>query len=224
MRRYERPPACTSGERSIWVSSDALSRRASGWGCRRASGPTRPAQRWRRRGRARSGRPRRGWSAWMTWGPPFLPRRPRWAPAMESTIAAAGSAPQGAKVVIRALPGGGRAPPRWWTSDDAEGAGAAGGLGARVHVELAEDVGEVGRDRLLSDEQPLGDLAVGQPLGEEAQDLGLARGQAGRVLDAGRRGRRRELEPGAPGERLDRLAQRARAERGGGGVRLGEQP
>src|SRR3954466_16332504 len=51
--------------------------------------------------------------------------------------------------------------------EHAEPLRAACGLDARVHAELAVEVGHVRADGLLADEQPLGDLAVGQAVGEE---------------------------------------------------------
>ncbi len=49
----------------------------------------------------------------------------------------------------------------------------------QVDVQLVVDVHEVGLDRGLADEQAAGDLLVGQALGEQAQDLDLARRQGG---------------------------------------------
>ena len=49
-------------------------------------------------------------------------------------------------------------------------------------VELAQDRGDVVGDRLCGEEQPLRDVGVAQPLGDERQDLELARGQVGGVL------------------------------------------
>ena len=54
-------------------------------------------------------------------------------------------------------------------------AGDRGGLGAAGGAELAQDVGDVDRDGLGADEQLLADLAVGPALGDQRQDLGLAR-------------------------------------------------
>jgi hypothetical protein len=61
-----------------------------------------------------------------------------------------------------------------------------GGLDARVDAELGVDSGEVVADRLRRQEEPLGDLGVAQPRGDEGQDLRFALGQAGR-MGAGRR-------------------------------------
>ena len=56
---------------------------------------------------------------------------------------------------------------------------------ARREVELAQDVRDVAVDGVLADHQPLGDLPVRQPFGEQRQHLALARrelGQAGRAV------------------------------------------
>src|SRR5919202_2569264 len=53
-------------------------------------------------------------------------------------------------------------------------------LDAVAHAELLEDVGPVRLDGLLADRQQLGDLAVRVALGDELDDLLLARGE--RVL------------------------------------------
>jgi len=50
-----------------------------------------------------------------------------------------------------------------------------GQLGARGDVQLAVGVAEVGLHRPGGDEQRLGDLAVGQPVGGEATDAPLRR-------------------------------------------------
>ena len=62
------------------------------------------------------------------------------------------------------------------------------GLDAVAQVELLEDVGDVGLDRRVADEQPLGDLGVREALGDQAEDLELARGQ---LVDRLRRRRAR---------------------------------
>src|SRR2546422_6856135 len=46
-------------------------------------------------------------------------------------------------------------------------------LGPGVHAELGEGVREVGLDRAPADEQPLADLRIGEPLGEELDDRTL---------------------------------------------------
>jgi hypothetical protein len=45
-------------------------------------------------------------------------------------------------------------------------------------------VGDVALDRVLADDQPLGDLGVRQAAGDEREDLGLARRE---LVDRGRR-------------------------------------
>src|SRR5262245_5234178 len=57
----------------------------------------------------------------------------------------------------------------------------------RGDAELAVDRAQVRVDRPRADDQPLGDLRVGQPLGDQAQHLDLAPGQAHRTA-GGRRG------------------------------------
>src|ERR1044072_31624 len=47
------------------------------------------------------------------------------------------------------------------------------GLGAPLHVGLAQRVGDVVLDRLLGQEHPLADLPVGQALADQLQDLPL---------------------------------------------------
>ena len=57
--------------------------------------------------------------------------------------------------------------------------GVSGRLGAVHHVKFAEDVADVGLDRLVTDAQIEGDLSVGAPPGHEGQHLDLARCQCG---------------------------------------------
>ena len=57
-------------------------------------------------------------------------------------------------------------------------------LAARAHAELGEGGGEVALDRALGEEELVGDLGVGQALGDVGEDLALAVGE-GRALDAG---------------------------------------
>src|SRR5215204_2826520 len=55
-------------------------------------------------------------------------------------------------------------------------------------VELAQHMADVRLDRALAEEQPLGDPAVGQPLGHQSEDLPLALGELGeRPVGARRR-------------------------------------
>ena len=110
-------------------------------------------------------------------------------------------------------------------------AGDGGGLGAAGGAELAEDVGDVHRDGLRADEQLLADLAVGPALGDQGEDLGLARGQRVRrtVGAGGGRPERPQLveqrlgaEPvrGLAGQVAD-LARRRRGRRSRAGCRPG---
>jgi hypothetical protein len=57
-----------------------------------------------------------------------------------------------------------------------------------VHVQFAEDVGEMGPHRGGSDEQPLADLAVGQPLRVAFGDRALARRERGEASNSVRPG------------------------------------
>ena len=68
------------------------------------------------------------------------------------------------------------------------GAQESRGLGARARAELAQHRPHVVVDRPLGDHQALGDLAVGQPLAEEAQHLPLAAGEPVGRGDADRGG------------------------------------
>ena len=62
-------------------------------------------------------------------------------------------------------------------TDEAAADRVARELDAVAHAELLEDVRAVALDRLLADEQHLGDLLVGVRLGDELDDLLLARGE-----------------------------------------------
>jgi len=67
------------------------------------------------------------------------------------------------------------------------------GLAAALNVELAEDRRDVVCDRLLREEQVVGDLPVAKTPADQSEDLGLARGQAGGIVP-----RRRAWAPGQP--------------------------
>src|SRR5439155_5539826 len=56
-------------------------------------------------------------------------------------------------------------------SEQAEPAGGGGGLAARGHLQLGDDVGDVHARRLRRDVQGLGDAAVAAALGDQAQHL-----------------------------------------------------
>ena len=62
--------------------------------------------------------------------------------------------------------------------DETEAIGGRDRLRAAVHAELREQVLDVGRDRLLADDEGGRDLALLLPLGEEGDDLALARMRA----------------------------------------------
>ena len=44
-------------------------------------------------------------------------------------------------------------------------------------AQFAQEIGDVGASSARTDEQPLGDLGIGQPLGEEAEDFLFPPGQ-----------------------------------------------
>jgi hypothetical protein len=48
-------------------------------------------------------------------------------------------------------------------------------LDARADVEFAEDLSQVERNGVRADEQLIGDLLVGEPLGDETQNFALPR-------------------------------------------------
>src|SRR3954454_15683179 len=62
------------------------------------------------------------------------------------------------------------------------------GLAARPDPELGEDRRDVVLDGLARQEQPLRDVAIAQALGDQREDIELARGEVGGVL-AGRTAR-----------------------------------
>ena len=66
---------------------------------------------------------------------------------------------------------------------EAEAPCLRGRVVAGVHVELLEYGGDVVVDRAGRQDESLGDVRVGQPVREEAQDLHLPSSETGRVLD-----------------------------------------
>ena len=76
----------------------------------------------------------------------------------------------------------------------------AGGFGAVAQPQFGQDVADVVLDRLAADEEPLGDLRVGQPLAEQLEDFVLAFGER-----LSRSPGRRDLQAEAP-------------QQGGGGI------
>src|SRR5215216_8106220 len=81
--------------------------------------------------------------------------------------------------------------------------GVAHQLIAPGQLELGEDVLDVVLDRLDAEEQLVGDLLVGVALGHQAQDLGLAGGQAG--LGAAAHAPELAQDQGGQGRREGRL-------------------
>src|SRR5215216_10243 len=63
--------------------------------------------------------------------------------------------------------------------------GVGGRFGPVAQAELGQQVPHMGLDRLAGDEEPLGDLRVGQAGPDQRQDLGLALGQRAGPLGAG---------------------------------------
>ena len=57
--------------------------------------------------------------------------------------------------------------------------GEHGRLGAALESELGQDAGDVVLHRLLGQEHPLADLAVGEALGDQAEQLQLLLGELG---------------------------------------------
>jgi len=57
---------------------------------------------------------------------------------------------------------------------DAEAYGLCARLAARADAELAKDCRDVVIDRLLGDEEPLGDVGVAMSLRDEGEDFELA--------------------------------------------------
>ena len=81
--------------------------------------------------------------------------------------------------------------------------GARRGRRARGEIELAQDVGDVPVDRVLAEHQPLGDLRIRQPVGEQAEHLALAWRELRQRLRAHRLDARPDLgQPGGGGARL----------------------
>src|SRR5690606_29940718 len=85
---------------------------------------------------------------------------------------------------------------------------ALGDHGAGGHPELGQDVLHVGVHGALGDDQPLGDLPVGQPAGDEHRHLALAGGEPGG--GGALRGRVRVEEVGVVGGGLHDALQRVR--------------
>ena len=68
----------------------------------------------------------------------------------------------------------------WIGEPESHGRGAR--LAAGADIELSQDRRDVMVDRFLGDDEPLGDLRVTQPVGEQHEHLELAPGQTGRVF------------------------------------------
>src|SRR6202035_4184717 len=56
--------------------------------------------------------------------------------------------------------------------------GVGGGLGAALHAELGEEGGHVVLDRFLGEEEPVADLAVGEPFADQHEDAAFLVGEA----------------------------------------------
>lgn len=72
--------------------------------------------------------------------------------------------------------------------------GAGDGLVAAVRVELGVDVLQVGADRVVADEEPIGDPGSGQLRREQTEHVHLAVGQRFDELRGGRRRLQRQVE------------------------------
>ena len=59
------------------------------------------------------------------------------------------------------------------------------GGGARGAAQLGVDVGDVAVDRVLAEREALGDGAVAEPVGDEAEHLELARGEGAAAVGVG---------------------------------------
>src|SRR5690606_13029745 len=153
-----------------------------------AAAPRRVVPRCRRRCRVR----RVGWSWWSCSGPfsgeAELRVRPNlWNGLPRSIWTKYPGGPDGSPAVTGRPASGGRTS-AVVTEVAALGhaGGVDGGLGAPVHPELQQQVRDVVLDRLLGEVHLLGDLAVGHPFGEVAEDLLLLRAQRGQLLVLGR--------------------------------------
>ena len=65
-------------------------------------------------------------------------------------------------------------------SGDAISEGEGGRGGAIVGVSLGEDIPDMDAHRVFAEEEGVGDIAIRLPSGDEAQDLDLTGGEAGR--------------------------------------------
>ena len=95
--------------------------------------------------------------------------------------------------------------------------GVDDGLRAVAGADLGEDVVDVALDRRGADHEPLGDLGVGQALGDQAEHLDLARGEVVGQLGAARPARwpaPRRRGAGSPGRAPPRRGRRPRPRRG----------
>jgi len=93
----------------------------------------------------------------------------------------------------------------------------AADLGPGVEALLVEDVGDVGLDGALGQEQAGCDLPVAEVVREELGDVEFSAGEHGARLGLDR-WRRRALEPLGSGSERDPFGDRQRATLGGGGV------
>ena len=72
------------------------------------------------------------------------------------------------------------------------------GVGSAARLKLRQQMADVRLDGLLREEEPLADLAVHEPVGDELENLDLARG---RILSELPRRRRSERDHGAAARR-----------------------
>src|SRR5256886_11495034 len=110
-----------------------------------------------------------------------------------------------AGAVITPLVGGGGSsvPPKWHLVKVPPRLTAVGvlerRLGAVLHAELREEMLHVEFHRVVGQAEPLGDLGVGEPAGDQRPDLALARSEVARRA-------RPALDPAACGLRKHQLA------------------
>src|SRR6185437_8154905 len=188
-----RKAACdiSSPRRRRCHSSDVCSRRASRWTAWAASAPTRataatPAMR-------------------MATGS----EKAASARAKAIAVTATDSAASPPTCTIRVGAATARAPGSAGLIDDGLSEGDGDCMRTGIRLQLREDMPYVALDGLLADEELRGHVGVRHPVGQELQDLALARGQHVLALLGQERGHQRGIDvPVTAGDLLDRAHQR----------------